>query len=163
MVHVFVIGSKGIPAQYGGFETFVEHLTAGKKSKEIKYHVSCMSNEEKRFEYNGTDCFNVKVPFPGPPGRIFHVGLVLDYVERWAKRRKGVKFVVLILGCRIGPLLIPRSRKIHKLGGKIYCNPDGLEWKRSKWNWPAKQFLKYCESCLVRYSDLAIIGCRSLT
>ena len=46
MIHVFVVGSKGIPAQYGGFETFVENLTAGKRRDDIMYHVSCMNNEE---------------------------------------------------------------------------------------------------------------------
>lgn len=47
MTHVFIVGSKGIPAQYGGFETFVENLTAGKQSKNLKYHVSCMDNQIK--------------------------------------------------------------------------------------------------------------------
>ena len=37
MKHVFIIGSKGIPANYGGFETFVEKLTEQQKSKEIKH------------------------------------------------------------------------------------------------------------------------------
>ena len=40
MNHVFIVGSKGIPAQYGGFETFVEELTKGKQSQDIMYHVS---------------------------------------------------------------------------------------------------------------------------
>lgn len=47
-------------------------------------------------------------------------------------------------------------QKLHKLGAKVYCNPDGLEWKRSKWSAPAKAFLRYCEKCLVENSDLAI-------
>jgi hypothetical protein len=55
MIHVFIVGSKGIPAQYGGFETFVENLTAGKQSDKIKYHVSCVNNDERHFEYNGAD------------------------------------------------------------------------------------------------------------
>ena len=84
MTHVFIVGSKGIPAQYGGFETFVENLTAGKQSKELKYHVSCMNNDEKHFEHNDADCFNVRVPLPGAPGRIFHVGLVLNQVGKAA-------------------------------------------------------------------------------
>ena len=48
MKNVFIIGSKGIPAKYGGFETFVEKLTENKKSKKIKYHVACIgeNNEE---------------------------------------------------------------------------------------------------------------------
>lgn len=41
MKNIFIIGSKGIPAKYGGFETFVEELTKNQKNKEIKYHVSC--------------------------------------------------------------------------------------------------------------------------
>ena len=156
MVHVFIVGSKGIPAQYGGFETFVENLTAGKQSEEIKYHVSCMNNDEKHFEYNGADCFNVRVPLSGAPGRIFHVGLVFNQVEQWAKQNPDKQVIVYILGCRIGPLLIPYTKKLHKLGAKIYCNPDGLEWKRSKWSAPAKVFLRYCEKCLVENSDLTI-------
>ena len=38
----------------------------------------------------------------------------------------------------------------------MFCNPDGLEWKRSKWSKPAKAFLRYCEKCLVKNSDLSI-------
>ena len=156
MVHVFIVGSKGIPAKYGGFETFVEELSAGKQSNGIMYHVSCMNNEEKHFEHNGADCFNVRVPFPGAPGRVFHVGLALKKVEQWTKANPQDKVVVYILGCRVGPLLIFHSKKLHSLGVKIYCNPDGLEWKRSKWSIPAKAFLKYCEKCLVENCDLVI-------
>lgn len=71
-VHVFIVASKGILAKYGGFETFVENLTAGKQNEAIQYHVSCMGNEEKHFVYNGADCFNVKQPVKGAPGRILH-------------------------------------------------------------------------------------------
>ena len=42
MTNIFIIGSKGIPAKYGGFETFVDKLTLYKKSKDIMYHVSCL-------------------------------------------------------------------------------------------------------------------------
>lgn len=76
MTHIFIVGSKGIPAQYGGFETFVENLTARKQSQDIQYHVSCMNSDEKHFKHNDADCFNVRVPCPGAPGRILHVGLV---------------------------------------------------------------------------------------
>ena len=41
MQHVFIIGSKGIPANYGGYETFVEKLTENQVLPDIKYHVAC--------------------------------------------------------------------------------------------------------------------------
>ena len=50
---VFIVGCKGIPANYGGFETFVEKLTEYQKSGRICYHVFCMGNENFQFEYNG--------------------------------------------------------------------------------------------------------------
>ncbi len=59
MKNVYIIGSKGIPAKYGGFETFVENLTALQKDDQIKYFVSCLSDKKKNtFEYNGATCFN---------------------------------------------------------------------------------------------------------
>lgn len=162
MIHVFIVGSKGIPAQYGGFETFVENLTMRQESKDLKYHVSCMNNDEKEFEYNGADCFAVRVPVKGAPGRILHVSLVLDQVEKWCRKNPTEKTIVYILGCRIGPLLIPHAHRLHKLGVRICCNPDGLEWKRDKWNNAAKKFLRYCEACLVRCSDLAICDAKNI-
>ena len=63
--HVFIIGSKGIPAQYGGFETFVDKLTRYRKSDRIRYHVARMAEDNMRFEYNGAVCFDIKVPYIG--------------------------------------------------------------------------------------------------
>ena len=41
MQHVFIIGSKGIPSNYGGYETFVDKLTEyHQDNKDIKYHVA---------------------------------------------------------------------------------------------------------------------------
>lgn len=162
MIHIFVVGSKGIPAQYGGFETFVENLTARKKSEKILYHVSCMNNDEKHFEYNHADCFNVKLPVKGAAGRILHVSRVLNQIEQWRKNNKEEKALLYILGCRIGPLLIPHAKKLRKLNIKIFVNPDGLEWKRDKWNKYEKKFLKYCEKCLVINSDLVICDSKNI-
>lgn len=156
VVHVFIAASKGIPAKYGGFETFVENLTARKQNKSIQYHVSCMNNDEKHFVHNGADCFNVKLPLKGALGRVLHVSRVLSQIEEWCRTNRKERVIVYILGCRIGPLLIPHARKLHKLGVKIFANPDGLEWKRNKWNKLEKKFLKYCENCLVSYADLII-------
>ena len=52
MKNIFIIGSKGIPAKYGGFETFVDKLTEYRKNDEIMYHVSCMGKDYDEFEYN---------------------------------------------------------------------------------------------------------------
>lgn len=61
--NVFIIGAKGIPANYGGFESFVEQLTARKESQEIHYYVACRrdlsENKADTYEYNDATCFNI--------------------------------------------------------------------------------------------------------
>ena len=53
MQHVFIIGSKGIPGAYGGYETFVDKLTEyHQNSSDVKYHVACKSTEFGEFEYH---------------------------------------------------------------------------------------------------------------
>ena len=55
MQHVFIIGSRGLPAQYGGFETFVDQLVSHQVSSDIQYHVACLSNDQAyyHFDYKG--------------------------------------------------------------------------------------------------------------
>lgn len=161
-VDVFLVASKGIPARYGGFETFADRLVSGKKSQAIQYHVSCMDSEEKQFTYQGADCFGVKLPLPGAAGRILHVSRVLSRVETFARNHSGNKIVVCILGCRIGPLMKHHAKRLRRLGVTICVNPDGLEWKRAKWKGPLGKFLLFCEKCLVINSDLAICDSRNI-
>ena len=54
MKDVFIVGSKGIPANYGGFETFVDNLVTRQVNPKIKYHVSCMTFNKsvKQYDYN---------------------------------------------------------------------------------------------------------------
>ena len=52
-------------------------------------------------------------------------------------------------------------KEIHKLGGKLYLNPDGHEWIRAKWSVPIRKYWKVSEQMMVRWSDLVI--CDSVT
>ena len=70
---VYIVGSKGIPAKYGGFETFVEKLTEFQQDKDIQYYVACMRENSAKsgitadtFEHNGAKCYNIDVPNIGP-------------------------------------------------------------------------------------------------
>ena len=105
MRHVFIIGSKGIPAKYGGFETFVEKLTEQQKSKEIKYHVSCLAQDSKEFEHNGARCFNINVPNIGAAKAVYYDIFALRECIRYIKENKIENPIVYILACRIGPFV----------------------------------------------------------
>lgn len=162
--HVFIIGCKGIPAQYGGFETFVDELTMRKKSEKIKYHVSCMNEEKSNYSYNGAECFNIKQRIGGAFGKMIQVSDSLEEVCRIIKNRRYCDTDIYILGCRIGPFLYYYYHKIKKVdkGSVILVNPDGMEWRRSKWHGWQKIFLKFCERSLVKNSDIIIADSKEM-
>ncbi len=158
--NIFIIGSKGIPAKYGGFETFVENLTSKKVDKNIKYHVACMDKKEIEFKYNDARCFTIKVPNIGPAKAVYYDIMALRKSIRYIKENNIENAIVYILACRIGPFIGHYKKKLHKLGAKLYVNPDGHEWKRAKWNALIKKYWKLSERLMVKHADLLI--CDSL-
>ena len=53
-------------------------------------------------------------------------------------------------------------KKLHKLGGKVYVNPDGHEWMRAKWTKPVRMYWKYSEKLMVKHSDLLICDSKNI-
>ena len=160
---VFIIGSKGIPANYGGFETFVEKLTEYQVSNKIRYHVACMSDNNSRYEYNGAKCFNIKVPNIGPAKAIYYDIAALKECIEYCKARPAIrKPIFYILACRIGPFIGHYKKEIESLGGVLYVNPDGHEWKRAKWSAPVRQYWKISERLMVKHADLLICDSKNI-
>lgn len=154
---VFIIGSKGIPASYGGFETFVEKLTEYQKDKKIQYHVSSLAKNNQRYTHNGAKCFNVKVPDIGPAKAIWYDIAALRRCIKYCKARPGTDSpVIYVLACRIGPVIGYYKKKIEKLGGVLLVNPDGHEWKRGKWNKVVRKYWKLSEKLMVKHADLLV-------
>lgn len=154
-IDVFIIGSKGIPAKYGGFETFVDKLTEKRKNNNIKYHVACMGDIED-FEYNGARCFNIKVPNIGPAKAVYYDIMALKKSLKYIKENNISNAVIYILACRIGPFIGHYKKIIKKFNCKLYINPDGHEWKRAKWNALIKKYWKHSEKLMVKHADLLI-------
>ena len=162
MKHVFIIGSKGIPANYGGFETFVEKLTEQQKSKEIKYHVSCLSDNNEEFEHNGARCFNVKVPNIGPAKAVYYDVMALRECIKYIKENNIKNPIIYILACRIGPFIGKYKKQLKKLGGTLFVNPDGHEWKRAKWNAAIRKYWKVSEKLMVKHADLLVCDSKNI-
>lgn len=161
--HVFIIGSKGIPANYGGFETFVEKLTECQKSDRIDYHVACFADDEIRFEYNGAECFTIKVPNLGSAKAIYYDIAALIWCIDYCKARPFIKRPIFyILACRIGPFMDHYKKEIEKLGGVLYVNPDGHEWKRKKWNVLIRYYWKLSEKLMIKHADLLICDSKNI-
>ena len=164
MKDIFIIGSRGLPAQYGGFETFVEKLISHKVSPAIRYHVACLSDEStgNHFDYKGTDCFTVNPPKLGPARVIAYDMMAINYSLKLIKKEGIQAPIFYILGNTIGAFIVHFAKKIQSIGGILLVNPDGLEWKRAKWSKPVQSYLKYSEKEMTKYANLIISDNRGI-
>ena len=138
--HVFIVGAKGFI--YGGYETFLDRLTEyHKDNKNIRYHIACKANGNGRtdesllegvkyisdteYEYHNAHCFKIKSPDLGTAQAIFYDVYSLNYVCRYIRENNIKQPIVYVLSSRVGFAMGYFSKKIHKLGGVIYHNPDG--------------------------------------
>lgn len=176
--HVFLIGAKSLGA-YGGYETFINKLTEYHTDEpRLKYHVACKENgdgsrspediegaikiTDKTFVYHNADCYQIRIPEKlGSAQAIYYDCKALEEAIQIIKNQKICNSIVYIMACRIGPFFGNYVKQIHKLGGKVYLNPDGHEWKRAKWSKPIREYWKYSEKLMVKRSDLII--CDSVT
>lgn len=164
MKDIFIIGSRGLPAQYGGFETFVEKLVSHKVSPAIRYHVACLSDEStgNHFDYKGADCFTVNPPKLGPARVIAYDMMAINYSLKLIKKEGIQSPIFYILGNTIGAFIVHFAKKIQSVGGILLVNPDGLEWKRAKWSKPVQSYLKYSEKEMTKYANLIISDNRGI-
>lgn len=177
--HVFLVGAKSLGA-YGGYETFINKLTEyHQNNPKIKYHVACKANgdgsmnpyktlgakiiNDHEFTYHNAHCFRVKIPEKmGPAQAIYYDVRALRECCNIIRRDHIKHPIVYIMACRIGPFMKRFYREIHKLGGKVYLNPDGHEWMRAKWSRPIRQYWKASEQMMVKWSDLVICDSKTI-
>ncbi|MFC4652174.1 beta 1-4 rhamnosyltransferase Cps2T [Lactococcus nasutitermitis] len=161
--HIYIIGSKGIPAKYGGFETFVEELTGHQINKTLKYHIACLSEQAKdNFIYNDAECFNIVKKKIGPANAIYYDLAALKYSINNIKKNHYQNAIIYILACRIGPFIGTYKKQMKQLGITLLVNPDGHEWLRAKWSAPVKKYWKISEQYMVKHADLLICDSKNI-
>ncbi|CDH07088.1 conserved hypothetical protein [Xenorhabdus bovienii str. oregonense] len=147
MKKVAIIGTVGLPACYGGFESLVENLTLHSSSN-ISYEVFCSSKHyAKKIKYHN----NAKLIYSSLNANgIQSIPYDIFCLIKCLKTKPDITLILGVSGCVFLP--------IYKLfsSSKIITNIDGLEWKRKKWGFIAKKFLKFSEFLAVKYSDLTI-------
>lgn len=161
--NIFIVGSKGIPGAYGGYETFVDKLTEYHQNEQcIRYHVACKDTKDGEFEYHNARCFKVKVPNIGPVQAIYYDVVALNRCCKYIENNNIKNPIVYVLACRIGPFAGYFQKKIHKLNGKLYVNPDGHEFLRKKWSRPVRKYWKISEQLMVKHADLLICDSKNI-
>ncbi|PSL24791.1 DUF1972 domain-containing protein [Dyadobacter jiangsuensis] len=144
---IAIIGTRGIPNHYGGFEQFAEYLAKGlvERGHDITVYNS-HSHPYQESEWNGVKLVHCNDPEDkwGTAGQfVYDLNCILH-------SRKQNYDIILQLGYTSSTVwgwLLPRKNCI------ITTNMDGLEWKRTKYSKPVRNFLKWAEYLGTVYSD----------
>lgn len=144
---VAIIGTQGVPAQYGGFETMVDNILGNNASEHIQYTVFCSS---KDFDYQlplykGARLKYIPIKANGMQSTLYDGVSLLMAIRGFD--------VIVVLGVS-GGLFFPLFRLFNRK--KLIVNIDGLEHKRAKWGWFAKLFLRASEEMALRFSNIVI-------
>ena len=128
--NLYILGTRGIPARHGGFETFADKLASYLLTKNWEVTVYCQEdNIERSFESNwkGARLKHIAVSAGGAFGSIaFDLKSILDALSQ--------RGIFLTLGYNTA-LFNVLQRAIGQIN---VINMDGIEWRREKWGVVAK-------------------------
>ena len=148
-MNIGILGTRGIPNHYGGFEQFAEYFSvflAENNHDVFVYNSSNHPYQDKVF--NGVNIIHCK----DPENKVGTIGqFVYDYNCILDARTRNFD-ILLQLGYTSNTIwhsLLPKD-------SIVITNMDGMEWKRSKYSYLEKKFLKYAEKLAVKSSDFLI-------
>jgi glycosyltransferase involved in cell wall biosynthesis len=148
-MRIAIIGTRGIPNHYGGFEQCAEYLAVGLVQK--GFNVTVYNSHDHPFQQstlNGVKivhCFDPENIIGATGQFIYDLNCIID-------TRKKEFDIILQLGYTSNSVwgwLLPNNTVVT-------TNMDGLEWKRTKYSNLIKKFLLYAEKLGVKYSDYLI-------
>jgi len=148
-LRIGILGSRGIPNRYGGFETLAERLAAGLVSRGEEVMVYCPHDHPwQDDEWEGVRLIRKYDPdrLLGQAGQfIYDLSCILD-------SRSRAFDIILQLGYTTSALWYP----LHPSGSLVVTNIDGMEWKRSKYPSLVKRFLRWSEKACIRRSHAVV-------
>jgi glycosyltransferase involved in cell wall biosynthesis len=147
MADIFIVGVRGIPNRYGGFERLVEVLAPHWARQGHNVTVFCEADTAQDAgidQWQGVRRWHLKRRIDGPLGTILYDYSAFRHIPR------GSHVIIFGYGTALFQHLLKRRHIKHAV------NMDGIEWMRDKWGRVAKIWLKWNEAVAARLSDFLI-------
>lgn len=144
---IAMVGTRGVPAAYGGFETAVEEVGRRLAERGHDVVVYTRGSESKEKRYLGMRVVHLPAVPVKQVETLSHTGL--STLHLMLRRRPDAAFVFNAANSPFLPLL--RLRRVPTA-----LHMDGLEWRRSKWGPRGKAYYRWAERFGVRTADALI-------
>lgn len=147
-MNIAILGTRGIPNNYGGFEQFAQFISVGlvERGHQVTVYAPHF-HPYQPLEYQG-----VKIRKIFSPENIMGSMANFYYDHECLKDALQNKFDIIY---EAGYATVALSYKLLNVGASsslIVTNMDGIEWKRSKWNFFTKKLIHYLEKLCVAHS-----------
>ncbi|GAA1627004.1 DUF1972 domain-containing protein [Georgenia ruanii] len=147
-LRIAMVGTRGVPARYGGFETCVEEVGRRLVERGHRVLVYCRAEREEDGPrgYLGMRLVHLPALHQRSLETLSHTALSVAHLVR---RRPDVAVVFNAANAPWLPL-------VRAAGVPVATHVDGLEWLRSKWGPAGRRYYRIAESLSVRWSDALI-------
>ena len=135
-----IAGSRGIPASYGGFETFAEEISRRLQSAGMDVTVVCQHSDSKPDKFN-----NVNLIYSGYSKALNPLKFYIDSL------RKKPAMTDFLLVCGVGGAVF--YPLIKRKGYKLITHVDGREELRGKYSFLKKMYVRIAQAFAAKYSD----------
>jgi glycosyltransferase involved in cell wall biosynthesis len=153
-MRIAMLGTRGVPAHYGGFETAVEEIGQRLVARGHEVTVYCRdSADAERRDYLGMRL----VHLPSMKGKAVETlsHTALSAMHLLSHPRHDVAIVFNAANAPLLPLLRLR-------GTPVAVHVDGLEWRRAKWGRAGRRYYRQAESFAVRWADALIADAQGI-
>lgn len=136
-MRIAILGTRGIPASYGGFETFAEHLSTRLVARGHDVTVYCRAHyvSPRQMEYHGVRLQILPTIRHKYFDTVVHTFLSSIHA---VSRRFDAALICNAANAPFSPIL-------RFTGTPVAINVDGLEHKRKKWNWLGRRYYQLAE------------------
>lgn len=150
---IALVGTRGVPARYGGFETCVDEVGSRLAERGHRVRVYCRSQDADRpAEYHGMELVHRGAVRRRSLETLSHSGLSVAHL---LTHRTDVAIVFNAANSPYLPLI--RAARIP-----VATHVDGLEWRRDKWKGAGRRYYRMAESAAVRWSDALIADAQGI-
>jgi glycosyltransferase involved in cell wall biosynthesis len=153
-MRIALIGTRGVPAQYGGFETAVEEV--GQRLARRGHHVVvyCRNPGQETTEHLGMELVNLPAIRRRAAETLSHTGLSVGHAV--ARAHPDLAFVFNAANAPFLPAL-------RAAGIPVAVHVDGLEWRRAKWGPRASAYYRWAEARSARWADAVIADAQGIS
>jgi glycosyltransferase involved in cell wall biosynthesis len=155
-MHIAMVGTRGVPARYGGFETAVEEVGRRLAAAGHRVVVYCRtrpdSDQTVPATYLGMELVHLPAARKRSLETLSHTALSVAHLLR---HRTDVAFVFNAANAPLLPAI--RAARIP-----VATHVDGLEWQRAKWGGAGRRYYRTAESLAVRWSDALIADAQGI-